>query len=52
MAATTLPARTLAGEQITEIIRPMKKLFQFAAYLTAALALASCAKEVESPVAL
>ena len=28
----------------------MKKLFQFAAYLTAAIALASCAKEIETPV--
>jgi len=36
--------------QITEIFRPMKKIFQFAACISAAVAVVSCTKEVETPV--
>lgn len=50
MAILTPPDKGLVGVQTMVVFRPMKKLFQFAAYVSAAIALASCAKEIETPV--
>ena len=50
MATLTPPDKGLVGVQTMVVFRPMKKLFQFAAYVSAAIALASCAKEIETPV--
>ena len=50
MVRTMLPEEGMVQVLTMVIIRPMKKVLLFAAYVAAAVALASCAKEVETPV--